>query len=196
MKRLIILFALLIAMPCEARMNVGIVGGGVSGGSACSTSSFSYTDATEGFNPTATWGTRWISNAFTTTEGATICKAIVRLKKSGSSPAVNYRFCLYSNNSGVPTAPASSGRLGCSDYVAGSTLSTSEGDVTFSNMSVALSTSTVYHGVLESDGYDETYTVDWAYDTTYVENNMCTSIDDGGSWSVDTSKRGKMVLYK
>jgi len=29
MKRLIILFALLIAMPCEARMNVGIVGGGV-----------------------------------------------------------------------------------------------------------------------------------------------------------------------
>jgi len=40
MKRLIILFALLIAMPCEARMNVGIVGGGVvsAGVENCTTS--------------------------------------------------------------------------------------------------------------------------------------------------------------
>jgi len=180
----------------------GVIAGQSAGGApACATAQDAETDATA--------ATKWLGNVsgrkyygsgfvVGSTEddqsGAddnyTICKAIVRMYTSADSPSNNVRACVYDNNGGEPGSLVGT----CSDWVVGSTISTSEQDVSFENMSADVVNGTTYYLVLEVSAVGTPYYLLAVESSGNLEDQEVSP--DAATWTNDSAVYTiKYILY-
>lgn len=148
-------------------------------------------ESTVGFSMNDDDSTNWVWSTFTANNTSTRCKITVKMLKVGS-PAGTLTACIYTNSSGVPGTQIGT----CSDAVNTSTLSTSEGDITFSNVSANVTDTTQYKLVIKSSQHN-----DWSnypaigHNDSYVANDIgtCTS---AGTCTATTSRQGRITLFR
>lgn len=159
------------------------------GGGSCNTSSQTFNGATT--NSVAnSLSYNWIAGSFTASQTATICKVVLRLKKTGT-PSYNMTVRMYNATSGAPTTAIGSGD---SSAVNASTVTGSEGDVTFQDFSYSITSGNQYAWVLKLS-FDATNVIDVHYGGGGVEH-VKLSADSGAGWDEWDNREIKFTNYK
>ena len=193
MKRLLLnLLCLLFAYPCFAaepiqlaRMSPWVAGSvTVSGSCSCTATGKSCTGADPFAIAMCYYADRRsLAQEFTASSSGTICKASLRLKKSGdtgNNPTL--QVCIYSDESDVPNAIIGT----CSTNIVNvNSLTTSYADVEFTGIEAAVVNSSKYHIAVASSAQCTNELVSWAVADSGCEvNTMYHSFGDSTpSWS-------------
>jgi hypothetical protein len=159
------------------------------GGGSCNTSSQTFAGATTS-SVSNSISYNWISGSFTATETATICKVVLRLKKT-AAPTYNMTVRLYNATAAEPTTP-----IGGADSTAvnAATVTGSEGDVTFQDFSYSVTNTNQYAWVLKLS-FEAVDLIDVHYGGGASEH-IKLSGDSGVGWDEWDNRQIKFTNYK
>lgn len=118
------------------------------GGGACTVQKDQVSGAESDINALAAdSGTTYVGGQFTAGSSYTLCAVTLRLRKVGT-PTFTLNAKIYTNNAGSPGTLVGTG----SNNFSISSLTTSDGDASFTGLSASLTSGTVYWIVIQSTG--------------------------------------------
>lgn len=177
---LLILFAWLpdFRLHANPQQVLPCLGSSVAPAASCATTTDSNTAATSGSEFIgANAGSTWRGYSFVAGSSYTVCKVVLRMAKVGS-PTFTANTYIYTDNAGVPGTLIGTG----SGNFSVSTLTTSEGDATFTGISAAVTSGTTYWIVTKATGAPNDFT-NYVNEFVSVGSTTGQSSADGITWS-------------